>query len=104
MHDTETLAESIAAFVSILALIAVVMLACLAMMQPAYAADATIAAPSSCLAWIIPTAALGAVVGGLAVTLFVMAQAVRPIGNDVAEHDSNMRAADRAESITGGEK
>lgn len=104
MRDTETLAESIAAFVSILALIAVVMLACLAMMQPAHAADAMIAAPASCVAWIIPTAAIGAVVGGLAVALFLMARAIRPAGDDVADHENNMAAALRAESIKGDDR
>lgn len=101
MHNTETIAESIAAFVSFLACIAVIMFVWLALTAPAYAADAMIAAPASCLAWIIPTAAIGAVVGGIAVAVFAMARAVRPVGDDVAEHDNNMLAAESAEDIWG---
>lgn len=63
-----------------------------------------IAAPASCLAWIVPSMVGGGVAGAIAVALFMMRRAMRAFGDDVAEHDNNERDWMRSESIKGRSK
>lgn len=63
-----------------------------------------IASPVSCVAWIVPSLAGGAVAGALIVALIVMRHAVGAFGEDVAEHENNETDWLRAESIKGGDK
>lgn len=81
------------------------LLGCIAIIAApdAMAADG-IAAPGSCVAWIIPSIAGGAVAGCIACALIYMRNAVRAFGDDVSDHDNNEPDWMRAESITGGDK
>ncbi len=78
-------------------------LAMVAMPADAMAGDASLAAPRACLPWIAGAMLGGALVGGMALAIALMRRAVS-IGDDAAEHENNMTAAMRAESIKGGEQ
>lgn len=92
LEDAAELA-GLAAFVGFIAIIAAP--------DAAMAAEG-IAAPGSCVAWIIPSLAGGAVAGCIACALIYMRNAVRAFGDDVSDHDNNdIHAAERAESIKG---
>ena len=87
--------SGLAAFVGCIAIIAAP--------DAAMAADG-IASPGSCVAWIIPSIAGGAVAGCIACALIYMRNAVRAFGDDVAEHDANEPDWMQAESINGSDK
>lgn len=73
------------------------------------AALAVIMAPDRAMALTPEAADAGAYwASGVAIIILFIALAIsrvaQAIGRDVADHDDNMRRAERAESITGGEK